>query len=219
MALMVELQLGRAGNRYNYARRPGTSWVDGISPQGPPFGHYSTIPVSCSCSRGRAKSIIPSMWTTRKRRLLMTVRSTSMLWKSTTTKEEEKIYLGPHGAPPSQAKQQDPSAAGRKQRLKQKLKEADHKYSGTGRENKADTIRELVGNKMVTKTVPKNSQREWLDPHCHESYFERWWRRPTSEDVGLLSYLLAFLLIRLDVLLLEKFFIKISDDAMICDAR
>ncbi|KAK8943316.1 hypothetical protein KSP40_PGU019733 [Platanthera guangdongensis] len=94
--------------------------------------------------------------------------------KSTTTKEEEKIYLGPHGAPPSQAKQQDPSAAGRKQRLKQKLKEADHKYSGTGRENKADTIRELVGNKMVTKTVPKNSQREWLDPHCHESYFERY---------------------------------------------
>ncbi|KAL0907194.1 hypothetical protein M5K25_025744 [Dendrobium thyrsiflorum] len=88
-------------------------------------------------------------------------------------KEEEKIYLGPHGAPPAQAKQQDLNAAGRKQRFKQKLKEADHKYSGTGRENKVETIRELVGGKVRSKTMPKNSPREWLDPHCHESHFER----------------------------------------------
>ncbi|XP_020582333.1 uncharacterized protein LOC110025963 [Phalaenopsis equestris] len=89
-------------------------------------------------------------------------------------KAEEKIYLGPHGAPPSQVKHQDLNAAGRKQRFKQKLKEADHKYSGTGRENKVQTIRELVGGKVSSNTMPKNSPREWLDPHCHESHFERY---------------------------------------------
>lgn len=93
-------------------------------------------------------------------------------------KEEEKIYLGPHGAPPSQAKQQqqhlDLNTGGRKQRFKHKLKEADRKYSGTGRENKVEHIRELVGSKVSNTTMPKNSPREWLDPHCHESQFERY---------------------------------------------
>ncbi|KAG0494744.1 hypothetical protein HPP92_005738 [Vanilla planifolia] len=86
---------------------------------------------------------------------------------------KEQIYLGPHGAPP-QSKQQDLTNTGRKKRFKQKLKEADRKYSGTGRENKAETIRELVGGKAGGNIMLKSTPREWLDPHCHESQFERY---------------------------------------------
>ncbi len=39
----------------------------------------------------------------------------------------DKIYLGPHGAPPSQVKQQDFNATGKNQRIRQKLKEDDKK--------------------------------------------------------------------------------------------
>ncbi|KAJ4976098.1 hypothetical protein NE237_001204 [Protea cynaroides] len=88
-------------------------------------------------------------------------------------KEEEKIYLGPHGAPPSQAKQQELNGTGRKQRFKQKLKEADRKYTGSEREDKVGSLRELVGGGRVNVSMSKNSSREWLDPHCHESQFER----------------------------------------------
>ncbi|GLT62595.1 hypothetical protein SLA2020_352180 [Shorea laevis] len=66
-------------------------------------------------------------------------------------KKEENIYLGPHGAPPSQSKQQELNSAGRKQKFKQKLKEADRRNSGTGRENKLESLRELVG---VAKQLP-----------------------------------------------------------------
>lgn len=90
-------------------------------------------------------------------------------------KTEEKIYLGPHGAPPPQLKQQEPNPSSRKQRFKQKLKEADRKASGTGRENKVESLRELVGSggKHNNQHMPKANAREWLDPHCHESQFER----------------------------------------------
>ncbi|XP_058080846.1 uncharacterized protein LOC131229012 [Magnolia sinica] len=99
--------------------------------------------------------------------------------KPTSTKvikEEERIYLGPHGAPPSQAKQQQElNAAGRRQRYKYKLKEADRKFTGTGRENKVENLRELVGGgKASIATMPKGSPRDWLDPHCNESQFERY---------------------------------------------
>ncbi|XP_052178547.1 uncharacterized protein LOC127792186 [Diospyros lotus] len=90
---------------------------------------------------------------------------------SPKAKKEENIYLGPHGAPPSQSKQQELSSSGRKQKFKQKLKEADRRISGTGRENKVENLQELVGG--VTVSVPKGSGRDWLDPHCHESQFER----------------------------------------------
>ncbi|OVA02185.1 hypothetical protein BVC80_8785g20 [Macleaya cordata] len=89
------------------------------------------------------------------------------------TKEDDKIYLGPHGAPPSQVKQQELSSSGRKQRFKQKLKEADRKFLGAGRENKVENLRELVGSSKGSASMPKNSPRDWLDPHCHESQFER----------------------------------------------
>ncbi|XP_047336453.1 uncharacterized protein LOC124940021 [Impatiens glandulifera] len=99
--------------------------------------------------------------------------------KSSSPKEE-KIYLGPHGAPPSHSKlqqqQQEQSASGRKQRFKQKLKEADERIRGTGHENKLENIRQLVGSQKispVTTTMSKGSTRDWLDPHCHESQFER----------------------------------------------
>ncbi|BAS84671.1 Os03g0412200 [Oryza sativa Japonica Group] len=53
------------------------------------------------------------------------------------TKDTEKIYLGPHGAPPSRAKkQEDTAAAATGYRDKSKVKEADQKVLGTGRDNK-----------------------------------------------------------------------------------
>ncbi|MCD7466764.1 hypothetical protein HAX54_003769 [Datura stramonium] len=88
------------------------------------------------------------------------------------SKKEENIYLGPHGAPPSQSKQQElNSANNRKQKFRQKLKEADRKYSGSGRENKVEHLRELVGGKMAAGS--KNSPKDWLDPHCDENMFQR----------------------------------------------
>ncbi|KAF6145086.1 hypothetical protein GIB67_013437 [Kingdonia uniflora] len=90
-----------------------------------------------------------------------------------TKEEERKIYLGPHGAPPSQLKQQELNSNSRKQRFKQKLREADKKLTGSGRENKAENLRELVGGSRGSVTMPKTSNRDWLDPHCHESQFEK----------------------------------------------
>ena len=87
--------------------------------------------------------------------------------------KEENIYLGPHGAPPSQSKQQEPNPSGRKQKFKQKLKEADRRNSGSGRENKLENLRDLVGGGKTPGNMPKSSGRDWLDPHCHESQFER----------------------------------------------
>ncbi|KAG8097560.1 hypothetical protein GUJ93_ZPchr0013g34097 [Zizania palustris] len=87
--------------------------------------------------------------------------------------KEEKIYLGPHGAPPSQAKQQEFNTVGRKQRFRNKLKEADSKFTGNGHENKVESLRELMGAKTDSKGMPKGSPPDWLDPHCHESEFDR----------------------------------------------
>ncbi|ESR65821.1 hypothetical protein KPL70_027037 [Citrus sinensis] len=90
-------------------------------------------------------------------------------------KKEENIYLGPHGAPPSHPKHQELNSSSRKQRFKQKLKEADRRTSGPGRENKVENLRELVGGGgRVSANMSKGSNRDWLDPHCHESQFERW---------------------------------------------
>lgn len=88
-------------------------------------------------------------------------------------KKEENIYLGPHGAPPSQSKQQELNSTNRKQWFKHKLKEADKRNSGTGRENKLDNLKELVGGGRVSVNMSKGSPKDWLDPHCHESQFER----------------------------------------------
>lgn len=94
---------------------------------------------------------------------------------SPKAKKEENIYLGPHGAPPSQSKLQELSSSSRKQRFKQKLKEADSRISGTGRENKLENLRELVGGGKVGVNMSKDSSKDWLDPHCHESQFEKWY--------------------------------------------
>ncbi|KAE8723560.1 hypothetical protein F3Y22_tig00012370pilonHSYRG00178 [Hibiscus syriacus] len=51
---------------------------------------------------------------------------------SQQTKKEENIYLGPHGAPPSQSRQQELNLSSRKQRFKQKLKEAIDGSAGQG---------------------------------------------------------------------------------------
>ena len=91
------------------------------------------------------------------------------------TKKEENIYLGPHGAPPSQSRQQELNPPSRKQRFKQKLKEADRRISGTGRENKVENLRELVGGGKATSNMSKGSARDWLDPHCNEAQFEKWY--------------------------------------------
>ncbi|KAL7249091.1 hypothetical protein ACSBR1_011285 [Camellia fascicularis] len=96
---------------------------------------------------------------------------------SPKAKKEEKIYLGPHGAPPQSKQQETNSSSGRKQRFKQKLKEADRRVSGTGRENRLENLHELVGGGggggKVPNNMSKGSPRDWLDPHCHESHFER----------------------------------------------
>ncbi|KAA8523552.1 hypothetical protein F0562_009975 [Nyssa sinensis] len=92
---------------------------------------------------------------------------------SPEVKEEEKIYLGPHGAPPSQSKQQELNSSGRKQRFKQKLKEADCRTSGSGRENKLENLRELVGGGKEHAKMSRGTPKDWLDPHCHESQFEK----------------------------------------------
>ncbi|CAN6560503.1 unnamed protein product [Malus baccata var. baccata] len=93
---------------------------------------------------------------------------------SPKAEKEEKIYLGPHGAPPSRSKQQEVNPGGRKQKFKQKLKEADRKSTGAGRENKLENLRELVGDGKGSSSMAKGSNRDWLDPHCHESEFEKW---------------------------------------------
>ncbi|XP_040990628.1 uncharacterized protein LOC121237810 [Juglans microcarpa x Juglans regia] len=93
---------------------------------------------------------------------------------SPKAKKEENIYLGPHGAPPSQSKQQEQNSSGRKQRFKQKLKEADQRTSGTVRENKLESLRELVGGGKRTVNMEKGIFKDWLDPHCQESQFEKW---------------------------------------------
>eukprot|EP00252_Welwitschia_mirabilis_P020536 TRINITY_DN5059_c0_g1_i3.p1 TRINITY_DN5059_c0_g1~~TRINITY_DN5059_c0_g1_i3.p1 ORF type:complete len:142 (-),score=38.58 TRINITY_DN5059_c0_g1_i3:155-580(-) len=87
-------------------------------------------------------------------------------------KEKETLYLGPYGAPPSKVKQELNCAAGRKQKFKQKLKEAEKKRSSSGYENKVENLRDLMGGKMNPKTIAAPSN-EWLDPFCHESQFER----------------------------------------------
>ncbi|KAJ0046838.1 hypothetical protein Pint_03868 [Pistacia integerrima] len=94
---------------------------------------------------------------------------------SPKAKKEENIYLGPHGAPPSQSKQQELNATSRKQRFKQKLKEADRRTAGTGRENKVENLRELVGGGKVGVNMSKGTSKDWLDPHCHESQFDKWY--------------------------------------------
>ncbi|KNA23863.1 hypothetical protein SOVF_020840 [Spinacia oleracea] len=84
----------------------------------------------------------------------------------------EKIYLGPHGAPPQQ-KQQEPNLTNRKQRFKQKLKEADKRIGSTGRENRLESLRELVGGSGKSSgKMAKGSSKDWLDPHCDESLFD-----------------------------------------------
>ncbi|XVE50837.1 hypothetical protein DITRI_Ditri01bG0195900 [Diplodiscus trichospermus] len=88
-------------------------------------------------------------------------------------KKEENIYLGPHGAPPSQSKQQELNPSSHKQRLKQKLRDADRRISGTGPENKVENLRELVGGGKASPNMSKGSPRDWLDPHCNESQFEK----------------------------------------------
>lgn len=87
--------------------------------------------------------------------------------------EDEKIYLGPHGAPPSQSKRQELNTIGHKQRLRNKLKEADRKFTGSGQENKVESLRELMGAGASDTGMPKSSPRDWLDPHCHESEFDK----------------------------------------------
>ncbi|CAN6292769.1 unnamed protein product, partial [Urochloa humidicola] len=87
--------------------------------------------------------------------------------------KDEKIYLGPHGAPPSQAKQQELNTVGRKQRFRNKLKEADKKFTGNAQENKVESLRELMGARASGTSMPRSSPRDWLDPHCHESEFDR----------------------------------------------
>ncbi|KAE8691384.1 cysteine synthase 2-like isoform X1 [Hibiscus syriacus] len=94
------------------------------------------------------------------------------IWKI-LTKKGENIYLGPHGAPPSQSRQQELNLSSRKQRFKQKLKEADRRIGGAGQENKVENLKELVCGGKTSPNMSKGSPGDWLDPHCDESQFEK----------------------------------------------
>ncbi|KZV36210.1 hypothetical protein F511_14228 [Dorcoceras hygrometricum] len=86
----------------------------------------------------------------------------------------EDIHLGDHGAPLTQSKELEHKSPGSKQRFKLKLKEADRLCTESGRENKMDNLRELVGGEKIPVISSKEvSPGEWLDPHCHESDFEK----------------------------------------------
>ncbi|THU71953.1 hypothetical protein C4D60_Mb04t06980 [Musa balbisiana] len=76
-----------------------------------------------------------------------------------TIREAEKIYLGPHGAPP-QARQQESNASSHRQRFKHKLREADGRFPGTGRKNKVETLQQLVGSKVSSRGMLKTSPRD-----------------------------------------------------------
>lgn len=88
----------------------------------------------------------------------------------------ENTYLGPHGAPPQYGRGgQDSSTQNRKQRLKQKLKDAERKSSASSRENKVEVLQDLMGSTKLRGggPNPRGAESEWLDPYCHESQFER----------------------------------------------
>ncbi|XP_024379320.1 uncharacterized protein [Physcomitrium patens] len=86
----------------------------------------------------------------------------------------EHIYLGPHGAPPQHGRGgQETSTPNRKQRLKQKLKDAERKTSIASRENKVEVLQDLMGTKPAAVPTARGAESEWLDPYCHESQFER----------------------------------------------
>ncbi|KMZ61085.1 hypothetical protein ZOSMA_54G00140 [Zostera marina] len=93
-------------------------------------------------------------------------------------RKEEEIYLGPHGAPHSQSKQHQDLNSSYKKRFKNKLKEADWRHSGHSRENKVETLRELVGGSggdkvSSSRTMQQKSSSGWLDQHCNEWQFEK----------------------------------------------
>ncbi|KAL2927812.1 50S ribosomal protein L9 [Bienertia sinuspersici] len=93
-----------------------------------------------------------------------------LLLKKMNGDKLEKIYLGPHGAPPQSKQQESNISTSRKQRFKQKLKEADKKTSNTGRENRVESLREIVGTGgKLSGKMAKGQSKDWLDPHCDES--------------------------------------------------
>ncbi|EPS68975.1 hypothetical protein M569_05798 [Genlisea aurea] len=93
--------------------------------------------------------------------------------------KEENIYLGPHGVPPWQAKQIIEGCFSRKQGQRQRINQANRRYGGSGRENKVDSLRELMGpgngkmSSLSSSSSKGRSRGDWLEPHCDEAQFER----------------------------------------------
>ncbi|CAN6870641.1 unnamed protein product [Brassica oleracea] len=80
--------------------------------------------------------------------MLMMIQKLIHLLLKSLIKAEENIYLGPHTTRKNRLHSttlQDGNVSSRKQRFKQKLKEADQKMNVSGRENKVANLRELVG--------------------------------------------------------------------------
>ncbi|WJX64959.1 hypothetical protein P8452_49676 [Trifolium repens] len=139
-----------------------------------PSSVHSNLPIQQDDEWDTDGFVIPSLGIEESDQSKDNVSSIESTNSAAKAKKEEIIYLGPHGAPPSQSKQQEVVSSNRKQRFKQKLKEADKKNSGTGRENKVDNLRELVGGGKASGGMAKGSSpKDWLDPHCHEAEFER----------------------------------------------
>lgn len=85
--------------------------------------------------------------------------------------QTEIIYLGPHGAPPSQVKQHELHTRGKKSRPKQKIKEADRKGILAGRENKVDLLRVVMESKGSVAS-PKGT-RERFGPNHQVNQFRQ----------------------------------------------
>lgn len=103
------------------------------------------------------------------------------MWQA--NKIEEKIQLEPdcpfqqqpHSSTGLDTSATTNTSSSRKQKLKHKLREADKKsvVKTNGRENRIESLRELMGGGNKSAASMKEPSRDWLDPHCHESEFDR----------------------------------------------
>ncbi|KAJ7570991.1 hypothetical protein O6H91_01G143900 [Diphasiastrum complanatum] len=86
--------------------------------------------------------------------------------------QKSKIDSEPYGEKLSKLEQPEINSSAKKQRLKNKLKDAEKKNVLLGPENKVDVLRDLMGGNRGAM-FPKGGSEEWLDPYCQESMFDK----------------------------------------------
>ncbi|KAK3146972.1 hypothetical protein QOZ80_3BG0276000 [Eleusine coracana subsp. coracana] len=85
-------------------------------------------------------------------------------------KDTENIYLGPHGAPPSRAKKPEDSSATTGYRDKNKVKEADQKAFGPGRNNKGGNPGDFRATMLPT--MSRTATKDPLDLFPDMTHFQ-----------------------------------------------